>query len=440
MKTYLTLITFLLQFVLHAQVITTFAGNGLSGYTGDNDSAKFASVGNVGLLCFDASENLYLTSFNNTVREITSSNIIYTVAGNGTTGYSGDNGLATIAQLNGPSGVAVDDSGNVYIAETYDHRIRKVNKATGIITTIAGNGTPGFSGDNDLATLAQLNSPIAVAIDTSGNLYISDANNYRIRKIDKNGIITTFAGNGIGGFAGNEGLAVNASLWTGGLHFDIYNNLYVGCLQQIRKINLLTGIITSVAGDTIVGFGGYGDGGRADTSKFWYAIDAIPDKLGNLFISDQNDNRIRMVDMSGIIHTVVGNGVGGWSGDNDLAINAEINSPRGLAIDSCGNLYIADNGNRRIRKVAFNPACWPVEVKTPVKAMTINLYPNPAYNNITITAPTPIGNVSISNMFGQQVYTHTFSTTKTEVDISHLPQGMYIVHVNDVYVQKLVKD
>ena len=279
--------------------------------------------------------------------------IIATVAGNGTNGYSGDGGAATHAELNYPFGVAVDATGNLSIADYANYRIRKVG-ANGIITTVAGNGTYSYSGDGGAATAAELSFPFGVAVDATGNLFIADTENQRIRKVGANGIITTAAGNGYGGYSGDGGAATSAELqepW--GVAVDASGNLFIAdqSNNRIRKVDT-NGIITTVAGN---GTGGYsGDGGAATDAELDWPYGVAVDATGNLFIADHFNNRIRKVDTNGIITTVAGNGTPGYLGDGGAATNAELSHPSGVAVDATGNLFIADYLNNRIRKVGTN--------------------------------------------------------------------------------------
>jgi ribosomal protein S11 len=325
-------------------IITTIAGNGTAGYTGDGSLAGNAELNMPFDIASDSSGNVYIADANNNViRKLTASTgNISTVAGsglggdgvaadpygnffvantgynrvlvgipgssgysiylwagniNGTAGYSGDGGTAPNALLHGPQGVAVDSSDNVYIADTTNNRIRKVTYSTDIISTIAGNGTAGYTGDGNTATSAELNNPYGVAMDTSGNIYIADTYNNRIRKVTTStGKISTIAGNGTAGFLGDNGAATGAEVY------------------------LPTGV----------------------------AVDAS----GNVYIADYGNNRVRKVTVStGVISTVAGNGTGGFSGDNSSATSAELYRPAGVALDSSGNLYIADAYNNRVRVV-----------------------------------------------------------------------------------------
>ncbi len=291
--------------------------------------------------------------------------IITTVAGNGVAGFSGDGGAATNASLNDPYGVAVDASGNLFIADANNNRIRKVD-TNGIITPFTGKGAVGYnagsySGDGGAATNATLNDPVGVAVDASGNLFIGDSSNNRVRKVSTNGIITTVAGNGNGDYSGDGGRATSAGVqnpW--GVVVDSAGNLFIAddYNQRVRKVGT-NGIITTVAGNGIAGYSG--DGGRAVLAELNYPSGVVVDTFGNLFIVDFDNDRIRRVDTNGIITTVAGSSLptgynyGGYSGDGGAATSASLNVPFGEAVDSFGNLIIADTYNQRIRKVT-NPA------------------------------------------------------------------------------------
>ncbi|MBZ5630101.1 MAG: hypothetical protein LAO06_14675, partial [Acidobacteriia bacterium] len=276
--------------------------------------------------------------------------IIGTVAGTGTEGYSGDNGPATSAELDLPYGVAVDSAGNLFIADTGNSRIRKVD-AGGTITTVAGNGTAGYGGNGGPATSAELDLPFGVALDSAGNLFIADRGNARIRKVDASGTVTTVAGNGAYGYSGDNGPATSAALnnpW--GVAVDSAGNLFIADTgnQRIRKVST-SGTITTVAGNGTQGYSG--DNGPATSAELNYPIGVAVDSAGNLYIADTYNDRIRKVDASGTITTVAGNGTQGYSGDNGPATSAELYYPYSVAVDSAGNLYIVDSWNHGIRKV-----------------------------------------------------------------------------------------
>ncbi|MHC4499218.1 MAG: NHL domain-containing protein, partial [Planctomycetota bacterium] len=294
---------------------------------------------------------LFILSSPILIYAIGSGAIITTVAGT-TAGFSGDNGPAIAAQLNQPSGVGVDGVGNIYIADQANDRLRKVIVATGIITTAAGT-TAGLSGDNGPATAAQLASPVDAAVDTAGNIYIADYNNDRIRKIlAATGIITTVAGT-TSGLSGDSGPATAAQLNNpSGVAVDGAGNVFIADYDnhRIRKVISPTGIITTVAGTT-AGFSG--DNGPAGLAQLNRPVRVILDGAGNFYIADQNNHRIRkVIAATGVITTIAGT-TQGFSGDNGLATVAQLSFPSGLAFDNTGDLYIADTGNSRIRKVVM---------------------------------------------------------------------------------------
>jgi RHS repeat-associated protein len=337
----------------NVSIINTAAGNGTGGYSGDDGPATEAQLYNPWGIAVDAIGNLYITDYaNSRIRKVDTNGIVSTVAGGGNPPDGlGDGGLATEARLFMPIGIAVDTTGNLYIADTYNYRIRKVD-TNGIIYTVAGNGTRGYGGDGGPATEAQFRYPTGLAVDASDNLYVADTENHRIRKIDTNGIIYTVAGNGTLGYDGDGGPAIEAPVRSPyGIAVDSEGNLYIttyhyGC---IRKVDT-TGIITTVAGNGTWGYSG--DGGPATEAQLSSMFDVAVDALGNLYIADLNNNRIRKVDTSGMITTFAGTGDAGYSGDGGAAVEAQMGSPYGVAVDPSGALYIADSANQRIRKVA----------------------------------------------------------------------------------------
>ena len=277
-----------------------------------------------------------------------------TVAGNGTAGHQGDGGPATSAELFVPTGVAFDGGGNMFIADYSNSVIRRVDAATGFITTIAGTGAAGYSGDNGPATDAQLNGPTHVVFDRTTNLYITDANNNRIRKVDVGtGVITTVAGNGTAGFSGDGGPGTNAELnFPDGVALDAAQDVYIGDARnnRIRKLDVSTGVITTVAGNGTAGYGG--DGGLATNAELNFPSRPALDSNGNMYIADYQNNRVRRVDAStNTITTVAGTGIAGFSGDGGPAASAELNGPISVTLDAVGNLYIGDISNERIRVV-----------------------------------------------------------------------------------------
>jgi len=347
------------------RLITTFAGRSPGGCGADD--GKPATEGYMASpwdVAVDTAGNLYVSDYwTQRIRKVDTNGIIRTVVNKGCPaggGYSGDGGPATEAQLSFPRGITVDAQGNLYIADVANNRIRKVG-TNGIITTIAGNGTAGFSGDGGPATQAKLYYPLDVAADAQGNLYIADSSNYRIRKVDTNGIITTIAGNGTIGQGGDGGPAVDAQLsgcpyFSAGIAADGQGNIYIADCDRIRKVDT-SGIITTVAGGGNPP-DGLGDGGLATQARLLPSWGVAVDASGNIYIGGNgNNHRIRKVDTNGIITTVAGSGstpqgTWGYGGDGGPATEAQISQPHGVAVDPVGNLYIADQGNHVVRKIA----------------------------------------------------------------------------------------
>ncbi|HUP02673.1 MAG TPA: BACON domain-containing carbohydrate-binding protein [Bryobacteraceae bacterium] len=327
--------------------IGTVAGSGTCCYGGDGASALNANLNQPSSVAVDAAGNLYIAdTMNQRVRKVNAAGIISTIAGSGTQGYAGDGGPAANAQLNNPYGVAVDGSGNLYIADTFNLRVRKVD-ASGNISTYAGNGTYGFSGDGAAAAGASVYEPYGLAVDASGNLFIADSGNSRVRKVSATGIITTVAGGSAAGFAGDGGPASAAELLLPyGVGADAYGDLYIADSgsSRIRAVNA-GGTIQTLAG------GGLGDGGPGVFGAFNAPGGVARDSAGNTYIADTNDNRVRKVSAAGTITTVAGTGAPGYSGDGGPAAAAQLSTPIGVALDAGGNLYIADSGNYRVRKV-----------------------------------------------------------------------------------------
>jgi len=330
--------------------LTVLAGNGFLGFSGEGGLATNAAMGSPWGIAYDGAGNLYITDVSNSrVRRLTPGGIISTYAGIGSSGYSGDGGPATSASLNQPTGVAADSSGNLYIADRKNNRIRQVSPS-GIITTFAGNGQAGFSGDGGAATSAMLNGPLAVTLDSAGNLYIADTLNNRIRKIS-GGIITTVAGNGVGNYSGDGGAALSVPVFSpSGINVDFTGNLYIATGGGIRKVTP-AGIINTIAGGNEGGF--TGDGGQAVNGSLSGPSGSVVDSMGNLYIADSNNCRVRKVNTSGVLSTIAGNCNFKFAGDGGPATSANLDEPQGVGVDPSGNLYISDTGGffHRIRKV-----------------------------------------------------------------------------------------
>ncbi len=344
-----------IQTNLFAQTIITISGTGTAGFSGDGGAATSAKVNLSTSICRDFYGNIFIADrSNHRIRKIDfSTGNISTVAGTGTAGFSGDGGLATNAQLNQPIGVTVSMDGTIFISDNTNNRIRKVD-ANGIITTYAGTGVAGYSGDGGQATLAKLNLPWGVFLDKSGNLYIADRSNDRVRKIDNTGIISTVAGTGTAGYSGNGGLAINAKFDKPiSLSVDTAYNIFIADENnnRVRKVTYSTGIVSLVAGTGTATYSG--DGGAAISASLNKPCGVAVDLSGNIYISDRMNQRLRKVNTSGIISTIAGTGTVGFSGDGGNATAAKINYPRELFSDGSGNIYFADTDNNRIRKITY---------------------------------------------------------------------------------------
>jgi hypothetical protein len=379
-------------------VISTVAGNHTAGYTGDGAAATSGELHTPSRVAVDSAGNIYIAdSANNAVRKVTASTgFISTLAGTGTAGFSGDGGTATSAKLSDPNGVSVDGAGNVYIADYSNNRVRKITVSTGIIATVAGNGTQGYSGDGGQATSAELYTPGGATPDGAGNLYISDAQNNRVRKVSlATGVITTVAGTGTGGYSGDGGLATSAKLSAPvSVAFDSAGNFYVADYENnvVRKVTIATGFITTVAG---TGTGGYsGDGGPATSAKLFLPCGIALDSAGNLYIADSTNNRIRKVDSgTGYISTVAGTGTAGYTGNSGAATGAKLSVPNDVALAGAGSLSIADSSNNVIRKVDISQSALTFATPTAVDSTDSTDDPQTAtvenIGNASLTVSTP---------------------------------------------------
>jgi hypothetical protein len=283
------------------------------------------------------------------------SGVINTVAGDGTKGYTGDGGGATGAEINDPDGMALDDLGNLYISDCFVGVVRKVSAVTGFISTFAGNGTRGYSGDRGPATSAELTCPVGLAVDGAGNLVIGDADTSTVRVVyAATGVIYTVAGNGGGGYSGDGGPATSAAIGEpDGVALDAAGNLYISDANNcyVREVNAITGIISTLAGISD-GCGYSGDGGLGVNAALNTPLGIHLDANAHLYIADNGNNAVRVLNThTGVITTLAGNGTAGYSGDGGLAASALLNSPRSVVVDSANNIYITDTGNNTIRKV-----------------------------------------------------------------------------------------
>jgi sugar lactone lactonase YvrE len=470
-------------------IISTVAGTGIAGFSGDGGPATAAMLLFPTGVAVDAQGNLLITAQGNSrIRKVSRGETITTIAGNGSFGFSGDGGPATQATLNAPWGITLDAVGNIYFTDIINERVRKID-TSGIITTVAGNGGVGFNGDNIAATSASLSFPRGLVLDGAGNLYIADTGNHRVRKVDTSGTITTVAGNGSTGNGGDGELAVNASVNNPRyLTLDSSGNLLISATARVRKVDLTSGIITTVAGagygfngdgqtalNTLFGVmsgllfdsggnlvlvdsdnvrirkispaqvvstiaGGYiGDGGLAPAASLNFPQGATSDSGGNLYIADTDNNRVRKVSPSGTITTIAGTGLNGYSGDGGPATAAMLAFPQAVAVDSSGNVFIADNGNGVIRKVDTSGVITTFlvpgfESSSFVSAMTTDASGNLYFadqHNCVIEEATP--SATVSTVAGTFACGFNGDGSATAVNLN-CPSGVALDSVGNVYI------
>jgi uncharacterized protein (TIGR03437 family) len=333
--------------------LMTVAGTGTSGFSGDNGAAITANISRPIRMTFDAAGNLYFADLNNhRVRRVSPTGVITTVAGSGTQGFSGDNGPATSAQLNQPLGVALDRNGNLLIADWGNNRVRRINAANGVITTVAGTGDTGFNGDGGAATNARINGPENVFVDKDNNIFIADSNNHRIRKVAANGAtISTVAGTGTVGFSGDGGqaTAANLSLPTD-VAVDSAGNIYI-CATGNNRIRKVTadGVINTIAGNGNTAFNG--DGILATAAGLSSPQSIALDSAGNFYIADRGNSRIRRVTVNNDAINTLAGGNSGFSPDGSSTVSALLSAPTGIALDAAGNVFFSDRDNFRVRRI-----------------------------------------------------------------------------------------
>jgi trimeric autotransporter adhesin len=431
-KYYIACAAAFLTSTTHSQTITTIAGKcDVAVYGGDGGPATDGTFRGLAGITGDKFGNVYaMDALAYRVRKISLAGTITTFAGNGTAGFSGDGGVAISAQIAASGIIAVDKIGNIYLADGNNRRVRKVD-LSGIITTYAGNGSTTVSGDGGPATAAGLGNVQSICFDTSDNLYLYAAN--YIRKVTPAGVIIKYAGNGGGGVSGDGGLADTAQIGGGvySMKADATGNLYFGIVGRVRKISA-DGYINTIAGST----GGYsGDFGPATAAKLGGgAVGVEIDSCGNIFIGDALNNVVRVVNTVGTIYTIFGTGTDGCSGDGGPASAAQFKATRILFLDKNNDLYISDDDNYTVRKIDL-PRCdslvFPVSVDAVVAEEDgLHVFPNPAEGTFTLRIntgnSTPV-QVSVVNMVGAVVQQLSMQPGKdTPVNVQ-LPTGLYMV-------------
>ena len=412
--------------------IITFAGSGgTGGYAGDGLSATGALFHGPEAISLDKAGNTYIVDFYNArVRKIKTTGQIVNFAGTGVIGHAGDGSASTSAQLD-PQGVAADWRGNVFISDPIYNIIRKVN-TLGIISTYAGNPTAGYAytGDGGPATAAKLAAPTGMICDKKSSLYFADGANNVIRKIDSFGTITTVAGVGTAGYSGDGLMATDAELDSPyAVAVDKFGDLFIADYKNnvIRMVDAVTGLISTYAGTGTVGYAG--DGAPAVAASLNYPTGVAVDTALNIYISDSYNNVIRMVDASGTISTVAGNGSAGFGGDLGDPLGANLFHPYGIAVDTFGSIFIADANNQRIRKVYFTT----VGVDDVALNQALIVFPNPVADKITIANLRQAEKACIYDLTGRAV-TPMLQAAKDgdqEIAVNTLSKGVYLLQVWD---------
>ena len=419
-KNYILVLLAFSAFSIQSQTITTIAGTGSSGFSGDGGKATEAKLNLPFNIAFDKEDNIYIAdTYNNSIRKIESkSGIISTVVG------TADKKVKS--ELKTPTGITFDNFNNLYIADLAHLRIRKVDFKNNSSITLVGEKSETEQPNIN----ASLGGPFNVVFDKTGNLYISTNEDSKVSKVDFfTGKVTVIAGTGTSGFSGDGGKASEAQLTNPtGLALDGKGNLYISDTgnERVRKVNLNSGIIHTIAGSGTNGFSG--DGELAKNSTLSNPLGLTADRNGDLYIVDRGNNRVRKIDFStGIIATIAGTGREGFSGDGELATNAKLANPTGLAFNAKGDLYIVDRGNNRIRKISGLP----IENREEISLTeSILIYPNPSTDKLTIKLKnnTELNSALLFDITGKQVNAQLINNTT--INVSKLPRGVYTLKLN----------
>lgn len=410
-------------------IITNIAGNGITQYIGDGFPATDLSLAVPSGICIHpANGDLYIADYAVArVRKLTQAGVISTYGGNGILGFGGDGEPATNAMLREPTGTALDATGNLYITEEYNNRVRRIDAATGIISTIAGSGAGGYGGDGGNALSAAMEQPAGLCVDKWNNIYIADRGNHRIRRVDAgSGIITTVAGNGLSGYGGDGGVATAAMLSSPmGVCTDTAGNLYIADKDNnaVRRVQLSTGIISTVAGTGAADYSG--DEGPATAAKLVQPYSVFVSSRSNLYIADFGNNRIRVVTKDGIMHTLAGSGLFGFVPGSGPALEARLGGPTGVCADAAENVYFTDGGNSAAWRVS------PVyNAVLPARAATggLRVWPNPASDYMTIALPVDVATtVTVLRPDGTVAGCYHSANGRLTIDVSELPSGLYYI-------------
>ncbi|GAA4461358.1 hypothetical protein GCM10023093_05870 [Nemorincola caseinilytica] len=411
----------------HAQQkIKTIAGTGAGDFGGDGFVSTGGRLHSPRDIKLDASGNVYILDYENfRIRRINAATgIIVTVAGNGVIGYTGDGSIGTSATM-WPTGIAVNRNNELYIADGHSNVIRKLN-SLGIISTVAGVGGIGTNtGNGGPANAATFGLIHGIAFDTANNLYLADAQHHVVRKIDAAGIISRYAGDDTAGYMGDDGPATTARLDSPyAVVADRAGNVFISDLKAhvVRRVDVTSGIITTYAGNGTAGFSG--DGGLAGSAQLSRPAGLAMDTSGNLYIADADNNRIRMVDAAGIITTIIGNGTPGFGGDLWYVTGCNLHTPFGVAVNNTGNIYIADALNQRVRQTYSA-----VGVADVSKGSELEIYPNPATGKCVLSGLAKDETVTIYDLTGRAISTHTAAGAILDLDITSFAPGTYMLRV-----------
>jgi hypothetical protein len=416
----------------YAQTGIVSVAIGLSGLPIDTVGvpATSAYIDVIEHICFDGQGNLYINWWSS-ICKVDTAGIIRRYAGDPyVERVSGDGGPAVAAYMYDNAAMAADKHNNLYFAQNGNYCVRRIDAATGIITRIAGNGRPYHGGDNGPATSASFGALGGIAIDTTGNIYLADVFSRRIRKIDTSGIITTIAGTGVPGPESADSVpATAANIYSPyGLHLSHDGYLYFYS-TAIRRLHLATGMISTFAGDGTVGYGG--DGGPASAAKISFCHSITSDRFGNVFFTDRDNHTVRMVNSHRYVYRVAGTGIAGWSwvGADMRSDTTQLNDPRGIAVDTCGNVFICDRGNRVVWKVTFSSCNVLSTPDEPLLAAgELVLCPNPSTDKVTITSTVPIRSLRVMSINGQVLTTQSVGNEqKAIIETTYLSPGTYLL-------------